>query len=91
MPCLRFSIAGDSKFCRDLPHFLAHSCSLWYTVFIPTKEAITMTKGIFVSMFDFNRDGELNSFERAAELQFLHDVILREEDEETDETDDGDG
>lgn len=50
-----------------------------------------MTKGIFVSMFDFNRDGELNSFERAAELQFLHDVILREDDEETDETDDGDG
>ena len=50
-----------------------------------------MAKCIFGSMFDFNRDGELNAFERAAELQFLHDVILREEDEETDGTDDGDG
>lgn len=50
-----------------------------------------MEKGIFGSMFDFNRDGERNAFERAVEFQFLHDVVLREEDEETDETDEEDG
>lgn len=50
-----------------------------------------MTKGVFGGMFDFDRDGEMSSFERAAEFQFLHDVILREEEEETEKTDEEDG
>lgn len=37
----------------------------------------------FDKMFDFNRDGHLDSFERAAELQFI-DEIMSEEDEEQD-------
>jgi hypothetical protein len=38
-----------------------------------------MTKGIFGSMFDFNRDGEMNVFERAAEFAFLSDLLSEEE------------
>ena len=41
-----------------------------------------MTGGIFGNMFDFNRDGELSAFERAAEFQFFHDVILAEDESE---------
>lgn len=35
-------------------------------------------------MFDFNCDGELDSFERAAECMFL-DKLLSDEDEEEDD------
>jgi len=38
-----------------------------------------MTKGIFGSMFDFNRDGEMSIFERAAEFAFLNDLLTEEE------------
>ena len=31
-------------------------------------------------IFDFNDDGELDIFERAAEFQFLNDVVFSEED-----------
>ena len=34
--------------------------------------------------FDFNRDGKLDSFEKAAEFAFLNDLL---QDEETDEAD----
>lgn len=34
----------------------------------------------FDKMFDFNHDGRLDSFERAAELQFI-DEIMKEEEE----------
>lgn len=37
----------------------------------------------FDKMFDFNYDGRLDSFERAAELQFI-DEIVGEENEEPD-------
>ena len=33
-------------------------------------------------IFDFNDDGELDIFERAAEFQFLNDVVFGEEDSE---------
>lgn len=35
--------------------------------------------GIFGSMFDFNRDGEMDVFERAAEFGFFHEVVLADE------------
>lgn len=38
--------------------------------------------GIFGNMFDFNRDGELNSLERATEFAFLNDMLNEEETEE---------
>jgi len=44
-----------------------------------------MSSGIFGGLFDFNGDGKMSAFESAAELQFLHDVVLA--DEEGDETD----
>lgn len=34
-----------------------------------------MGKGIFGGLFDFNRDGKMSSFEKAAELGFLHHII----------------
>jgi hypothetical protein len=40
-------------------------------------------KGIFGDMFDFNHDGEIDSFERAVEFSFL-DEITREESSQTD-------
>jgi hypothetical protein len=40
-------------------------------------------KGIFGDMFDFNHDGEIDSFERAVEFSFL-DEITREENSQTD-------
>ena len=39
-------------------------------------------KGIFGDMFDFNHDGELDSFERAAEFQFLDEISKEDEDED---------
>ena len=44
-----------------------------------------MGRGIFGGMFDLNHDGKMNAFERAAEMQFLHDVVMAED--ETDDTD----
>lgn len=38
--------------------------------------------GIFGNMFDFNRDEELNSLERATEFVFLNDMLCEEEAEE---------
>ena len=35
-----------------------------------------MSRGIFGGLFDFNGDGKMSAFESAAELQFLHDVVL---------------
>ena len=40
-------------------------------------------RSLFGGMFDFDRDGELDSFERAAEFQFL-DELEREEAGDTD-------
>lgn len=44
-----------------------------------------MTKGIFGGMFDFNQDGELDVFERAAEFSFLNDVLENEDDFDSEE------
>lgn len=40
-----------------------------------------MSKGIFGNMFDFNGDGDLNIFEKGAELAFLH-AMMEEADKE---------
>lgn len=46
-------------------------------------------KGLFGSMFDFNRDGELDAVEMAAEFQFFSNVIMGSEDtRDADETTD---
>ena len=37
-----------------------------------------MGKGIFGGLFDFNRDGKMSSFERAAEIGFLHHIMESE-------------
>lgn len=36
------------------------------------------------SPFDFNRDGEMDSFERAAEFTFLNDLLRGEDSDEDD-------
>ena len=41
--------------------------------------------GLFGGLFDFDNDGEMNAFERAAEFAFLDDLF--NEDEEDDEVD----
>lgn len=40
-----------------------------------------MTKGILGNMFDLNRDGKMNVFERAAEFAFIEDVLEIEDNE----------
>ena len=37
-----------------------------------------MGKGIFGGLFDFNHDGKMSSFEKAAELGFLHHIMESE-------------
>ena len=41
--------------------------------------------GIFGDMFDFNRDGKLDAFERASEFAFIHNVMENEEQSKKDE------
>lgn len=41
-----------------------------------------MGKGIFGGLFDFDGDGKMSAFERAAEFQFLHDVVMADEAED---------
>ena len=43
--------------------------------------------GILGSLFDFNNDGKLDAFEKAAELGMLMQIIESEEQEEEDEED----
>lgn len=40
-----------------------------------------MEKGLFGNLFDFNRDGEMNVFERAAEFAFVEDLLEIEDKE----------
>lgn len=35
--------------------------------------------GIFCGLFDFNHDGKMNAFERAAEFAFLDEIMHEEE------------
>ena len=44
----------------------------------------------FDKMFDFNRDGHLDSFERAAQFQFMDDMMKHEEADSFDEDDEED-
>ena len=44
-----------------------------------------MGPGILGDMFDFNRDGRLDSFEQAAELSFLTEVTREEIQDSPDE------
>ena len=46
-----------------------------------------MSKGPFGGMFDFNGDGDLNAFEMAAECQFFHEVVLADDDSDSDSDD----
>ena len=59
--------------------------------------------GLFDDMFDFDRDGEMDSFEKAAEFNFLEDLLederrerrrefshIFDDDDEDDDDDDGD-
>ena len=41
--------------------------------------------GLFGNMFDLNHDGKLDAFERAAEFDFLNNIMEESEDEEHDE------
>ena len=53
----------------------------------------------FDKMFDFNRDGHLDSFERAAQFQFMDDMLKHEgadsfddgDEEDSFDEDDGEG
>lgn len=41
-----------------------------------------MFKGFFGSMFDLNRDGKLDAFERALEYQFIEEELMKDEEDE---------
>ena len=38
-----------------------------------------MSKGLSGGMFDFNKDGKMEAFERAAECQFLDEVVFSDD------------
>ena len=40
-------------------------------------------KGLFGSVFDFNHDGNMSTFQRAAELSFLHEMLGEDENGKT--------
>ena len=42
-------------------------------------------KGIFGGMFDFDGDGELDAFERAAEFGFLQELMDEDDDDDNDD------
>ena len=37
-------------------------------------------KGLFGGLFDFNHDGNMSAFERAAEFSFLHEMLNEDND-----------
>ena len=39
-------------------------------------------KGLFGDLFDFNHDGNMSDFERAAEMSFFHEMISEEKEYE---------
>ena len=46
-----------------------------------------MDKSIFGSLFDLNNDGKLDTWEQAAELMFLYDIVMGSSERVTEETD----
>ena len=42
----------------------------------------TTMKGLFGDLFDFNHDGKMSAFERAAEMSFFHEMISEEKEYE---------
>lgn len=49
-----------------------------------------MARGIFGSMFDMNRDGKMNAWERAMEMAFLEDLEKEDNDSDFDDLDEFD-
>ena len=47
-----------------------------------------MRKGLFGGMFDFNRDGKLDPFEKAAEIAFLNDMMDEGKNDSEDDSED---
>lgn len=47
-----------------------------------------MFNGIFGGMFDLDRNGEMDAFERALEYQFIHEELLAKDEESDDENED---
>ena len=41
-----------------------------------------MERGLFGRRFDFNRDGKMSAFERAAEYQFFYEFVMADEAED---------
>lgn len=42
-----------------------------------------MCNGIFGNIFDFNNDGQLDAFEQVAELSFIEEAVLKDEESES--------
>lgn len=49
-----------------------------------------MFDSIFGNLFDFNHNGEIDAFERAAELAFLNEMTKENEKDSSDDFDDSD-
>jgi hypothetical protein len=45
-------------------------------------------KGVFGDLFDFDRDGELDCFEQAAEFMFFYETLSKEDEEDKDDEED---
>lgn len=46
--------------------------------------------GLFGDMFDFNHDGKLDSFEKAAEFMFFEEVIMKDSESDDDDEEEED-
>ena len=46
-----------------------------------------MDKSVFGSMFDLNRDGKLDTWEKAAEMMFFHSIVKGKSEGERGDTD----
>ena len=44
---------------------------------------ITIMKGLFGGLFDFNHDGKMDVFERAAEFHFLNEMMSEDDNEDS--------
>ena len=46
-----------------------------------------MDKSVVGSMFDLNRDGKLDTWEKAAEMMFFHNIVMGKSEGERGDTD----
>ncbi len=58
--------------------------------YIDNGERIMFDKGLFGGMFDFNNDGKMDSFEKAAEFSFFMNMMSETEKSDSDSSDDSD-